>query len=228
MPAAACVVEAEGSAQARAADGNLNVNQLMTIDAVVRLIRSGKALAITGVEEALDQLPIGNWIGGTAPHLRDASLCASTDRQVFVSELPAQGLTSVQHYDLERMAAIAAHAPAQGYSLVIVPDGGSAHLRFASGFGHGSGITPRPTVGWVATVDPARRGLRQPLVYFGKTGQKLADGAVVAHARVPADTPLGDGVARLMAPRGLDVLCFAHSGAAAAPARAECEAALMA
>ncbi len=200
----------------------------MTIDAVVRLIRAGRALAITGVEEALDQLPIGAWIGGTAPHMKDAKVCASTERQVFVTELPARGLTSVQYYDLERMAAISAHAPAQGYSLVIVPDGGSAHLRFASEFGDEPGVTPRPTVGWVASVDPARRGLRQPLVYFGKTGQKLGEGAVVAHARVPQGMLLGDGVARLMAPRGLDVLCFAHSGSATVGAGSMAAAGLMA
>ncbi len=188
----------------------------MTIDAVVRLIRSGQPLAITGVEEALDQLPIGPWIGGTAPHVRDAQVCASSDRQVFVTELPARGLTSVQYCDVACMAAMRAHAPAQGYSLVIVPDGSSAHLCFAAAYGDEPGGTLRPTVGWVATVDPARRGLRQPLVYFGKTGQKLAEGAVVAHARVPQGTSLGDGVARLMAPRGVDVLCVAHGATAAA------------
>jgi len=188
------------------------MHQLMTIDAVVKLIRSGRTLAITGLESTLDQLPIGAWIGATMPYVKDLQDRSKTDRLVFVTELPARGQTSLQYYDLERMAAISSHAPGHGYSLVIVPGGSSAHLRYASEYGEEPGGLDKPSVGWIASVDETRRASQQPLVYFGKMGQKLSEGAVVAHVRVPEGQVATDAMASAMEPEGLEVLSFTHGG----------------
>ena len=60
------------------------MHQLMNIDAVVRLIRSGRPLAVTGVEAALDQLPIGPWIGATMPYLKQVQGAVRTDEECHV------------------------------------------------------------------------------------------------------------------------------------------------
>lgn len=45
-----------------------NKEGLMPVGEAAELIRSGKYLSIAGDEQALKQLPTGNWIGGTIPY----------------------------------------------------------------------------------------------------------------------------------------------------------------
>lgn len=196
------------------------MHQLMTIDAVVRLIRSGRTLAITGVESALDQLPIGAWIGGTMPYVKDLLGSAKTDRQVFVTELPNRCQTVLQYHAAADLSALAAQTPAQGYSLAILPVGSPAHQRYAAACGDDPGGFAAPLVAWLASVDPTRVGLQQPLVYVGKTGQKLTDGVAVAHARLPEGQRAADALGALLEPEGVEVLSFTHGGASALDRRA--------
>lgn len=196
------------------------MHQLMTIDAVVRLIRGGRTLAITGVEAALDQLPIGAWIGGTMPYVKDLQGAAKTDRQVFVTELPNRCQTVLQYHATAEFAALAAHTPAHGYSLAMLPWGSAAHQQYATQCGEDPGGFESPLVAWLASVDPSRVGLQQPLIYVGKTGQKLTDGVVVAHARLAEGQRVEDALGGLMKPEGLEVLSFTHGGSSARERRA--------
>ena len=191
------------------------MHQLMTIDAVVRLIRGGLTLAVTGVEAALDQLPIGAWIGGTMPYVKDLMGGAKTDRQVFVTELPNRCQTVLQFHAAEQLAAIASQTPANGYSLAILPGGSPSHQRYAAQFGDDPGSLGAPLVAWLSSVDPSRVGLQQPLVYVGKTGQKLTDGVAVAHVRLPDGQLAADALNGLMEPEGVEVLSFMHGGCSA-------------
>lgn len=42
-------------------------NCMQSTEAAGRLIKAGAGLLIAGVEQALDRLPPGRWIGGTIP-----------------------------------------------------------------------------------------------------------------------------------------------------------------
>ncbi len=191
------------------------MHQLMTIDAVVRLIRGGRTLAVTGVEAALDQLPIGAWIGGTMPYIKDPVGGSKTDRQVFVTELPNRCQTVLQFHAAGPLAAIASQTPTNGYSLAILPGGSVSHLRYAAQYGDDPGSLGAPLVAWLSSVDPSREGLQQPLVYVGKTGQKLTEGVAVAHVRLPDGQHATDALNGLMAPEGLEVLSFVHGSRSA-------------
>ncbi len=61
------------------------MNQLISVQAAAEMIRSGKSISVAGPESALDQLPAGNWIGGTIPYFMwqpVASLCKGGSRSL--------------------------------------------------------------------------------------------------------------------------------------------------
>ncbi|MFG6466301.1 DUF6976 family protein [Pelomonas baiyunensis] len=191
------------------------MHQLMTIDAVVRLLRNGRPLAVTGAEAALDQLPVGPWVGATTSPVRSPQGEVRTDRQVWVTELPARGLTTLHHVAADAMHEVWTQGPEQGYSLALLPEGGVAHVCCTQPDLAGAGQPQSPVVTWLARVEAGRPG-QHPLIYFGKTGQKLSDGAVVAHVRLPNGQSPAEALAGLIAPEGVQVLGLAP-GMASAP-----------
>ena len=66
----------------------MNTNEgLMPVGRAADLIRAGKYLSIGGDEQALRQLPAGNWIGGTIPYFMANDGGKISRDQVFVHEI---------------------------------------------------------------------------------------------------------------------------------------------
>lgn len=73
-------------------DLDKNMNELITVAKAAEMIRAGSVLSLAGPESALDQLPAGNWIGGTIPYFMvDAGGTVVTEGQVFATDLTDLG-----------------------------------------------------------------------------------------------------------------------------------------
>ena len=145
------------------------MNQLITLDAASRLIKQGSPLCIAGPEITMDQLPAGNWIGGTTAYFMvESGGVVVPSGKVFVSDLAEIGAVRITSYAAEELANIAANAPEDGFSLTIIPAGGQVHKRFSEEAAGYKDAFLKPTVGWVAGVhlpdlgkaDP--QGVRRP------------------------------------------------------------------
>jgi hypothetical protein len=185
------------------------MNELISVNAAAELIRRGIPLSLAGPESALDQLPAGNWIGGTTPYFMVAGGgTVVTQDQVFATDLSSLGHVSVACYGASELAGIAAHAPDNGFSLTIIPAGSPSHQAFASDAANFPDAFIKPTVGWIAGVHLSDLGKVTPKVYDGRTATKLEDGAVVAYVQLPADKLATLEIVNLFEPDGGDVLHF--------------------
>ncbi|MBN8489555.1 MAG: hypothetical protein J0M20_17730 [Burkholderiales bacterium] len=189
------------------------MNQLISVLAASELIRTGAPLSIAGPESALDQLPAGQWIGGTIPYfmVAEGGTVVRAD-QVFVTDLSGIGQVSVTSYGPEELASIAANAPDNGFSLTIIPAGSQSHQRFAADAANYEGAFLKPTVGWISGVHLSELGQVAPKVYDGRTGTKHEDRAVVAYVALPADKMAAVEIVNLFEPDGGDTLRFPASG----------------
>lgn len=191
------------------------MNELITIADACELIRSGVPLAVAGPEVALDALPCGRWIGGTIPYFMagEGGIVDNASR-VFVTRLPelvAQAV-SFEHLPAERLAEIVAHAPANGFSLAIIPAGSEAHKRFAADAASYEDAFLKPTVGWISGVHLSELGTRTPKVYDGLRGVSHEDGAVVAHVALPDDRMPSIEIVNIFEPEDGDILRFDATG----------------
>ncbi len=188
------------------------MNTLITLEAAIQLIKRGTPLSVAGTEATLDQLPSGNWIGGTIPYFMTASGGVTvTGGQVFVTDLSTVGTVRITSYAADELAGIAANAPDNGFSLTIMPAGGQAHKRFAEEAASYDGAFIKPTAGWIAGVHLNDIGKVSPKVYDGRTPTKHADRAVVAYVSLP-DTKLASvEIVNPFEPGDGDVLHFAQT-----------------
>jgi len=188
------------------------MNELITVDAAAELIRRGVPLSLAGPESALDQLPVGNWIGGTIPYFMVAGGGAVvTEGKVFATDLSRIGEVRIACYGPDELAGIVAHAPDNGFSLTIIPAGGQAHRRFAADAASDRDAFLKPTVGWIAGVHLSDLGRAVPKVYDGRTATKHGDRAVVAYVSLPAAKMASLEIVNLFEPDGGDVLHFAET-----------------
>ena len=189
------------------------MNELITIQAAADLIRQGVPLSLAGPESALDQLPPGNWIGGTIPYFMLASGGAIvTEGQVFATDLTHVGTVQVARYGPDELAGIAGNAPGNGLSLTIIPAGGQCHQRYAAEAANYEGAFLKPTVGWIAGVHLSELGQAKPKVYDGRTASKHEDQAVVAYVTLPEDQMALVDIVNLFEPDGGDLLRFTTTG----------------
>lgn len=154
---------------------------LMQPDAVAAMIAAGRPLLIAGDEVLLAGLPRGRWIGGTAP----AEAGAAADRLVVI-ELPAVATAvAIRSYDETTLPHIAASAPENGFTVLVIPAFTPLHVAFAQGVFHIEGLFNRPLVGWIAGVAAQDLGSRTPKVFDGLTGAASDGLAVAAHVALP-------------------------------------------
>lgn len=84
------------------------MNEMITVQAAAELIRKGVPLSLAGPESALDQLPAGNWIGGTIPYFMVAGGgVVVTEGKVFATDLSNIGTVSVACYGPDELAGVA-------------------------------------------------------------------------------------------------------------------------
>lgn len=188
------------------------MNELITIAAASELIRSGAALAVAGPESALDALPLGRWIGGTIAYFMGADGgVVDNDARVFVTRLPQQGPIEFAHYGCEHIGDVVERAPANGFSLAIIPAMSPAHKRFAAEAASHKDAFLKPTIGWISGVHLSELGKRTPKVYDGRTGTRHEDGVVVAHVALPEDQVASIDIVNIFEPEDGDVLHFDHT-----------------
>lgn len=185
------------------------MNKLITVQAAADLINQGASLSLAGPESALDQLPAGNWIGGTIPYFMVATGgVVVNEGQVFATDLSSLGAISVASYEADGLAGIAGNAPDNGFSLAIIPAGSQSHQKFAADAANFEEAFLKPTVGWISGVHLSQLGSVTPKVYDGRTATKYEDRAVVAYVALPDDKLASLEIVNLFEPGDGDVLHF--------------------
>lgn len=185
------------------------MNQLISVQAAAELIRQGTPLSLAGPESALDQLPAGNWIGGTIPYFMVPSGgVVVQDGQVFATDLSPAGEVSFASYGPEALGDISRNGPDNGFAVTIIPAGSSSHQKFAADAANFEDAFLKPTVGWIAGVHLSQLGTVNPKVYDGRTATKYEDRAVVAYVKLPADKLASIEIVNLFEPGTGDLLQF--------------------
>ena len=190
------------------------MNELISVAAAAELIRNGVALSIAGTAGALRTLPAGPWIGGTIPYfmVSGGGVVVGDDR-VFVTDLSKVGAeVRIACYGPDELARITAEAFDNGFSLTIIPAGGQAHGRFAREATDSADAFLKPTVGWISGIHLDDMGRAHALVFDGRNGREVEDGAVVAHIRLPDDKLASVEIGNIFEQDDGDVLRFDQVG----------------
>lgn len=185
------------------------MNQLITVQAAKDLIAKGRKLSLAGPESALDQMPAGQWIGGTIPYFMLASGgVVVTEGQVFATDLSDLGEISIASYGADELAGISANGPENGFAVTIIPAGSASHQKFAADAANFEGAFLKPTVGWISGVHLSQLGQVTPKVYDGRTATKYEDRAVVAYVKLPDSQLASIEIVNLFEPDDGDLLQF--------------------
>lgn len=162
---------------------------LCTLDQASALVATGAPLLLAGDEHLLSRLPAGRWIGGTIPYFMTTDGGRTTRDLLYVDTLPPQVTdVSVRTYPAADLHRLPAEAFATGFSVIIVPAGSPAHLRYAAEAPEFPGLFDRPVVGWVAGVHMDDLGTATAKVFAGSGATMTESDAVVLHVA------LADGV----------------------------------
>jgi hypothetical protein len=184
------------------------MNCLITVEQAKELIASSDYFSFAGSESQLDQLPAGNWIGGTIPYfMTDMGGVVSQDK-IFVTSLSDLGTVSIASFTANELGGICANAPDNGFALTIIPAGSQSHQSFAADAANFEGAFIRPTIGWVSGVHLSQIGQVTPKVYDGGGPWKYEDKAVVAYVSLPEEKLASVEIVNLFEPDDGDVLRF--------------------
>jgi hypothetical protein len=146
--------------------------------------------AVSGDESLLVRLPKGNWIGGTIPYLMtDEEGGLTTRDRLLVQQLPsdARGTPALSVYDEKTIARIAEDAPANGYTVLMIPAFSEVHLAYGKEAPHIKDLFAHPIVGWITGIHLDDLGKEKPKVFNGKTGEAYADKAIAYHLPLPVE-----------------------------------------
>ena len=187
---------------------------LVTPEIAANMIRSGATLAIAGDEDALAALPSGNWIGGTIPYFMSQQGGVTTRKHLFVTPLDFHpGLTpTIRHYDVASLSQVCAEAPANGFSLIILPAFSEAHFEYAHHAAMYEEMFMKPLVGWIAGIHLDDMGKRSPKVRDGRSGELLDNQAVVVHVPLPENVSANVSIVNLFSQGDGDLIEFETSG----------------
>lgn len=163
-------------------------NKLMSVEEAIALINKGKSLVLSGEENLLNQLPKGNWIGGTIPYFylegemgrMDKSMIWVTD---FTDSITNFKVTTYTEEDLKN---VCSNGFENGFNFLILPAMRDIHLSFALNAKNYQDQYKNPLIGLIAGVDlnEFSEG-RLSKTFNGQTGESYADTGVALHAALP-------------------------------------------
>jgi hypothetical protein len=187
---------------------------LVSPEKAAEMIKSGVMLAIAADETVLASLPTGNWIGGTIAYFMGQHGGITTRDQVFVTPLPSYpGLkATITHYDAASLSQVCVEAPANGFSLIILPAFSEVHFDYAQNASMYDDMFMKPLVGWISGIHLDDMGKRSPKVRDGRNSNLLENQAVVIHMPLPDNISANVNIVNLFSQGNGDVLEFQTSG----------------
>ena len=177
-------------------------------------IEAGRKLLLAGDEEALRQLPKGEWIAGTIPYFISSEQGGMVSRDMIFATDITDVVTSVDTvtYDANALAKVYSEGPKHGFSFIILPAASKTHLSFALNGPNYKDFGVRPLIGWVAGVHLSDLGKKTPKVVNGQTGEMLEDAALVLQAQLPENKVAEIGIVNLFEQGDGDILTFNADG----------------
>lgn len=179
------------------------------VEEVQQKIADGKFLLLAGDEKLLNQLPDGQWIGGTIPYFMTEDGGTSTKDKIFVTELPSF-ITSIEikKHTEASIAGIYTESDSSSFSIVIIPSASPTHFSFALHAPQYDGFATSQLAGWIAGVHLDDLAEAAPKVYYGPDHQALEDGAVVMHVKLPEDKYAELNILNIFSPGDGDSITF--------------------
>jgi len=154
-----------------------------TIEKVKELLLQPHPLMIAGTKKTLEQLPAGNWIGGTIPFLVDQSGKRLPEDQLEITRIAGSvSKAIIKVYDLDNIHQIRHEGFKNGFSMMIVPAESRIHHSFAMNSSVYPAADKNILLGWVAGYQEDQEN--QAYVIFGPKKKFLTDQAVSIHYKL--------------------------------------------
>ncbi len=200
----------------------MKTNALFTVQETTALIEAGKVLSLAGDASLLAQLPKGNWIAGTIPYFVAEHGGVESREKIFAVELTAAdpAHVDIRSYSLDTIGQIARNAPANGYTILILPATSAIHAEYANHSRDYDDMFLKPIAGWVAGSHLSDIGKVAPAVYNGATGETRTREAVALHVTLPENKMAVIHILNLFRQDpGADVITFPATGFSATTCR---------
>ena len=187
--------------------------EMHSIEEVRLKLAGGQRLLLAGDESLLRKIPAGNWIGGTIPYFMTRAGGLTTKERIYVTEIPDYILDiEIKHYDAQTISQVYTDAPEHGFSFIIIPAKSPTHFSFALNVPTYEGFAMRPLIGWISGIHLNEWERETPKVFNGSTAEAIEDGAIVMHARLPANKVADIGILNMFEQGDGDRIKFIESG----------------
>lgn len=167
----------------------------ITLEQTKELIQKGKVLHIAADETLLEQLPKGQWIGGTTPYFITKEGGITCKDKLFVDELVYAIDCKTAVYDRNNIFDVTKDAYSNGISFLIMPYASDVASFFAKEAPNSGDLLMNPTVGWITGFDLSTGSMAK--VYDGLTGKSYTDKAVALHICLPDDKVASIGIVNI-------------------------------
>ena len=162
------------------------VNRLCTREEAAKMIQDNQVLIIAGNETVLNQLPSGNWIGGTIPYFMDTGGGTFTKEKVFVTDLTdIQKNFKISSYQPAKLNDLLADRYVDGFTYILVPGFSEIHQKYAMGAEETDDLYDAPIFGWITGIDLNELGKNTPKVINGKDKSTSSNTAICIHIELP-------------------------------------------
>lgn len=190
---------------------------ICSIADVTRMIDAGRTLLLAGDEDALRQLPKGDWIAGTIPYFISSEKGGMVSQELICATDITEAVAGVEivSYDQNSLARVYSEGPAHGFSFIVIPATSKTHLSFALNAPNYKDFGVRPLIGWISGVHLNDLGKKTPKVFNGRTGEVLEEGALVMQAALPENKVAEIGIVNLFEQGDGDILTFTSDDFAA-------------
>lgn len=193
-------------------EGLIMNQELFDVATIIKFLQKGDKFILAGDEKILNELPTGNWIGGTIPYFMTDAGGMFTQEKIYATRMPDDATNIVtQTYDVNTIDQIYLDAPANGFSIIILPAFSSVHTSFALNSPTYDGFATKPLIGWVSGVALDELGQSSPKTFDG-TNPGYEDKAVVFHIELPPHKAADIQFVNIFQPGEGDTITFPTDG----------------
>ena len=160
-------------------------NDILDIDSVIEKVEAGEFLIIAADESVLNELPSGNWIGGTIPYFMSEEGGIISREKIFVHTIQGCAQPRITPYDVKSISRIAQDAPDNGFTITILPSGSDVHAEYAENAPSFPNMFFSPIIGWIAGIHLDDIDTKKAKTVFGPGKMLMEDKAVAMHVSIP-------------------------------------------